>query len=341
MVESLGDKYTRILNVEGYSRMQKYDLIGVGADLQGNENGRIVVGAPPIAGTAASKAGLQRGDFINAVNGVPTAGRSSFSIIDQLAEVPDQKIVTFTVESSSDGTVRDVELERGNLIKDPVDYKISERRSDGTNVGYIHVKEFNSLAPSRLESALSELRNKEGANAFVLDLRTNGGGAFQSAVEMAGYFFDDKVATYVVDGNQNKQALKTPPGHVVVDPKAPVVIWLDGFSASATEVFASALHDNCRAVVMGDTSYGKGIIQAVYGLKNGYGFVLTVAKYLTPSETEIQGIGIKPDILAKEVIRAPYFIPKFGTDTSKVDFNAATKLLKGTCVAPQPLVGKS
>merc|ERR1711971_935656 len=99
-------------------------------------------------------------------------------------------------------------------------------------------------------------------------------------------------------------------------------------SASASEVLAGSLHDNCRALTMGDKSFGKGLIQAVYGLKNGAGLVLTVAKYLTPGGNEIQGIGITPDIAGN--MPAPVMIPVLSSDTSRVDFEEVTKRLRSS-----------
>jgi carboxyl-terminal processing protease len=133
---------------------------------------------------------------------------------------------------------------------------------------------------------------------------------------------NDKLATDVVDGNGVDLKFRTSKDRAVVGEKDPVVIWMDGKSASASEVLAGALNDNCRAVVQGETSFGKGLVQAVYGLKNGYGLVLTVARYLTPNGTDINKVGIAPDVSKEEALpSAPGFVPLFGSDTSRVDFN--------------------
>lgn len=188
-----------------------------------------------------------------------------------------------------------------------------------------------------LQRALSEL-NKQGANAYVMDLRGNTGGAFQSAIEISGLFLRDRVATYVVDSNQVELPFRTPKlQDLLINPEAPLVVWIDGLSASASEVLAGSLHDNCRAVTMGNTSFGKGLIQAVYGLKNGAGLVVTVAKYITPSGSEIQGRGITPDILPQgRNMPAPIFVPGLSTDTSKVDFkDVAQRLSPKMCTVPE------
>ena len=146
MVQSLGDKYTRMLDKEQYTSIQKFDLIGVGVTLMPNAQKDIIVGAPPIDGSASDKGGLKQGDFVTAVNGIPTRGRNAFDIIDQIGENPNSKTVTFSIlrdkgpntldsignpESSQ---TFDVTLERQTMeVKDPVQYKISETRSDGTS----------------------------------------------------------------------------------------------------------------------------------------------------------------------------------------------------------------
>lgn len=341
MVKSLGDKYTRVLDQQQYAAIQKFDLIGVGVTLMPNAQKDIIVGAPPIEGSPSDRVGLVTGDFVTAVNSIPTKGRTAFDIIDQISDNPDAKTVTFSIRRQGDndlpgeGRTFDVTMERQNFmqVKDPVQYKLTERRKDGTNVGYVRVTEFNSLVNSKLQDALVDLK-EQGANAYVLDLRSNTGGAFQSAVEVSGMFVEDRVATYVVDSNDVELPFKTPNDKLVVDPKSPLVLWIDGLSASASEVLAGSLHDNCRAVTMGDKSFGKGLIQAVYGLKNGAGLVLTVARYITPGGYEIQGIGITPDIPGN--MPAPVIVPVLSSDTSKVDFQEISRRLDPSfCSIPE------
>jgi C-terminal peptidase prc len=346
MVATLGDKYSRILTPSQYADIQKYDLLGVGVTLM-PAGGRIVVGGPPIAGSASARAGLQAGDVILRVNGVSTAGKTALDIIDQISERPDAPTLTLSVlprEHRSDGKstsadkneneqlAYDVTLDRTLLpVRNPIQYKLSD---DGS-VGYVRISEFNSLVLSKLEEALTALR-PTASQGLVLDLRQNTGGAFQSAVEIASLFLkDNRVAIYVVDNTDQTTPFKTsskllPPG-AAVDPDVPLVIWMDGRTASASEVLASALHDNCRAVLAGSNSFGKGLIQAVYGLKNGGGLVLTVARYVTPRGASIQGSGIAPDVpghVSPTVLGIP-----ISSDTSSVDWTDVRRRL-AQCQAP-------
>lgn len=338
MVSSLGDKYSRMLDKDAYANIQKFDLIGVGATFMPDASKRIIVGAPPVPGSAADLAGVKKGDFLDAVNGKKTEGRTAFDIIDQIGEDPNAKEVTMTVRRQGpddiigEGETRDVVLTRTfTEVKDPVYYKLSEKRKDGTKVGYIRISEFNALVKRQLEKALKDLES-QGANAYVLDLRGNPGGAFQSAVEIASYFVDDTIATYVVDNNEIELPFRTAKGKVLIDKSDPLSIWVDRRSASASEVLAGALRDNCRGVVMGDTSFGKGLIQAVYGLKNGSGLVLTVARYVTPNGTDIQGTGIKPDLSGGVPgSLVPGLVTIMNGDTSKIDFGAVQAKSQEMC----------
>jgi carboxyl-terminal processing protease len=363
MVQSLGDKYSRLLDASAYAQIQKYDLIGVGVTLMPEPiSQRIVVGAPPIPGSASADCGLQMGDWVTEVNGRSTVHRNAFDIIDQIAEQPNAPTIDFTVvpreripafdmtavgirgsgSPSAAATMspaipgqRTVTMNRAFAqVKNPVVYSISERRNDGTKVGYIRISEFNALVKTKLQDAIVDLVQTQGANALVLDIRHNGGGAFQSAVEISSLFLEPgKVATYVVDGSMGRIPFKTAEGQVNVPADLPIAIWLDDKSASASEVFAGSMHDNCRAVLMGDTSYGKGVIQAVYGLKSGGGLVLTVARYVTPDGVDIQGKGIQPDIRGH--VSPP--IPGFLSDTSGVDFaEIRQRTSPALCKVPDP-----
>lgn len=335
MVATLGDKYSRMLDPQQYAYIQKYDLIGVGVTLMPDANKNIIVGAPPIAGSEADRVGLKTGDIVTAINGVSTNGRTAFDIIDQISENPNAKSVTMTVKKGNNDKPSDLTMERMfQEVKNPIKYKISETRADGTVVGFVKILEFNSLVKGSLEQALSELE-AAGANAYVIDIRQNTGGAFQSAVEISGLFEEDRIATYVVDNTKVKIPFRTPKGKLAIDKTDPIVVWIDQRSASASEVLAASLHDNCRAVLMGEKSFGKGLIQAVYGLKNGAGLVLTVARYATPSGSDIQGVGITPDIGTEAMPFGPFGL---GTDTSKIDFNdIRNRLSEKQCRIPEPL----
>lgn len=181
LVSLLGDKYSRILDKDAYTRIQKFDLIGVGATLMPDPvTKEIVLGAPPVQGSAAAQAGLKAGDTVLAVNGAETAGRTAFDIIDQISEDPNAGQITFTIRSVGDDKTRDVLMKREfQEVKDPISYRVSETRDDGTKVGYARIAEFNSVVKPNLEAALKDLES-QNVDAYVIDVRGNPGGAFQS-----------------------------------------------------------------------------------------------------------------------------------------------------------------
>eukprot|EP00588_Corethron_pennatum_P010999 CAMPEP_0194272192 /NCGR_PEP_ID=MMETSP0169-20130528/5812_1 /TAXON_ID=218684 /ORGANISM="Corethron pennatum, Strain L29A3" /LENGTH=628 /DNA_ID=CAMNT_0039014795 /DNA_START=158 /DNA_END=2042 /DNA_ORIENTATION=+ len=331
MVGSLGDKYSRTLDKAAYSYMQKYDLVGIGAILMPNEEGQIMIGAPPVPGTSADEYAFKKGDVILEVNGISTKGLTAFKIIDQINEEdPNSLKITMKIrrvgsqpQKPGDPIEQNYVMRRSSeVVTNPIYYQLNASTGPGKKaVGYIQIKEFNSLVKNSIEKAIVDLK-KQGADAFVLDLRGNGGGAFQSAVSIASYFMDDSLAVSVVDSNLESMEFRTPKHDSLIPKDVPVVIWTDKGTASASEVLVGALHDNCRAVVMGEKTFGKGIIQAVYGLQDGSGLVLTVAKYITPSGTSIQGVGIKPDVSSL----LPPNLPGLRSNTSTMRFDDVSPL---------------
>ncbi|KAG5176587.1 ClpP/crotonase-like domain-containing protein [Tribonema minus] len=318
MLNLLGDKYTRLISAQVYESLSKYDMLGAGVMLSPNSEGRLSVAAlpmavlaegrlsvaaPPMAASAAEKRGIVKGDLVTAINGMPTATMTSFDVIEFLSKYQEPTI-TFTITKPDGGSERVVELQRSfQKVSDPV--------------GYMRIKEFNAVVVDKVREALVDLQ-AQGADEYILDLRGNGGGAFQSALGIASLFMENAPITYVVDGDGKKVGFNTKTD--AVNTSAPLVVWIDRKSArrgasgiysstelhaglcgpahsldlmrpvicSAFEVLAGALHDDCRALLMGTRSFGKGLIQAVYGLSDGSGLIVTVARYETPRGTNIQ-----------------------------------------------------
>ena len=145
-----------------------------------------------------------------------------------------------------------------------------------------------------MREAVADLE-AQGAERYIMDLRMNPGGTFQTALGIAGAFVPERTAVFVVDGKGERTEFKTSGKPLTSDP---LIILADRGSASASEVLAGALQDNCRAVLVGDRTFGKGLIQGVFGLESGGGVALTVARYETPSGRDINKVGIAPDIKA-------------------------------------------
>ncbi|CAM9993561.1 unnamed protein product [Ascophyllum nodosum] len=292
MLALLEDKYTRLIDPELYDMLSKYDLIGVGVMLSPNQAGQLVVASPPKTNSQAEKLGVKKGDLILSINGLDSTKLDSFGVTDYLA-MYQGKTITFGIRSPEEGSdLRSVELERTfPSTENPVVYALKEQGEH--KVGYARLRDFNSIVARKLREALVEMK-AAGADEFVLDLRGNSGGAFQSALGVAGLFMNGRPITYIVDGSGQRAEFMTKKDAVVTE--EPLVVWVDGFSASSSEVLAGALQDDCRAVLRGGITFGKGLVQAVYGLEDGEGLILTVAQYETPRGNYIHGKGIKPDI---------------------------------------------
>eukprot|EP00904_Undaria_pinnatifida_P001332 jgi/Undpi1/1119/HiC_scaffold_10.g04581.m1 len=320
MLKLLKDKYTRLIGPEVYDMLSKYDLIGVGVMLSPNPLGQLVVASPPKADSQADKLGVKKGDLILSINGLDAVKMDSFEVTDYLAKYQG-KTVTFEIRGPEDGSdTRKVELDRTfPATENAVLYGIKDQGKH--KIGYARLRDFNSVVAKNLREALVEMKG-QGADEFVLDLRGNGGGAFQSALGVAGLFMDAQPITYVVDGSGQRAEFMTKKDAVVAD--EPLVVWVDGHSASSSEVLAGALQDDCRAVLRGERTFGKGLVQAVYGLADGQGLILTVAQYETPRGTYIHGKGIEPDI------RGGLPLKMFSTslDFDEGQFDAARQKMK-------------
>ena len=183
------DKYTRILDPDGYAKIARFDILGVGLILSPGADGRAAVVSPPLPGSAAAKSGLvKRGDVVDTLDGVKTAGLSSFELLDVVDRAPNKNEATLGVVSPGDDAApRMITLARATReVADP----LGRVDVSGDGVGYVRLKEFNARTADRLAEALSDLETR-GASRYVLDLRGNPGGAFQEAVSAAALFVKD------------------------------------------------------------------------------------------------------------------------------------------------------
>jgi len=239
-------------------------------------------------GSSAQKQGLHKGELVTEINGRSTKGMTAFDVIEMV--MPDtSKTMTMKLQDAATQEARVVQLDRATAeVRDPVSYKLLDK------TGYIRLAEFNALGPQKVREAVADLE-AQGAERYIMDLRMNPGGTFQTALGIAGTFVPERTAVFVVDGKGERTEFKTSGKPLTSDP---LIILADRGSASASEVLAGALQDNCRAVLVGDRTFGKGLIQGVFGLESGGGVALTVARYETPSGRDINKVGIAPDIKA-------------------------------------------
>lgn len=296
MIAKLGDKYTRLLDKSTFESLWKYDAIGVGLLFQSDPGKPMIVASQPIKGSSGYDAGLVKGDVVYAINGESTEKMTALQFLDRMSN-DDSESITVEYSSKYSNDRKSVVLKRSlEKTLNPVSYSVYSNPSN-VKVGYIKLKEFNSQAVNGLEVALKSIA-EQSVDELVLDLRGNTGGGFQFALNIGGMFMSDKVMATAQGKNHEENVFKTsyPNGVLWGENNKPVVLLVDALSASASEVLAGGLHDNCRAVIAGEKTFGKGKIQAVFGLSDGEGLTMTVAQYVSPKGTVIQSKGLEPDL---------------------------------------------
>jgi len=283
-----------------------------------------------IRGSAAEKAGMEQGDEIISADGSSVLGKSPFAVASLLQapaeEEEEQKnsqngpapaLATTTAAASFgltnqstpsemkiqvkklDGSTADLLLARPSRpsTPSPVVYKLERKKTSGTAsstvLGYVKLSSFNARAQRDVSHALREMENS-GAERYVLDLRGNRGGLVSEGIEIAKLFLEDTstVVNKAISRSSSPEAVIAPGPPLIT---APLAVLVDDRTASASEILAGAVQDNCRGILVGKQTYGKGLIQSVYELGDGSGLVLTVGKYLTPVGRDIDFGGIKPD----------------------------------------------
>ena len=318
MLASLEDPYTRLLKPDQYRSLQTStsgELNGVGLQItQDVETGELRVIAP-IEGSPAEQAGIQPNDRILKINGMPALDLT----LDEAAERmrgPVGSIVVLTI-AREELPPEEVQLKRDRITLNPV---MAELRTEADlKIGYIRLSQFNANAAAEVAHAIAALET-QGAESYILDLRNNPGGLLQAGVDIARLWLDDTTVVYTVnrDGIQdsfyaNGPALTNDPLVVLVNPG----------TASASEILAGALQDNGRAQLVGDRTFGKGLIQSLFNLSDGSGLAVTIARYETPNHHDINKQGIEPDVV---VATEPLTRRQLGTEGDR-QFQAAVQVL--------------
>tara|TARA_B100000965_G_scaffold387989_1_gene392063 strand:- start:1416 stop:2720 length:1305 start_codon:yes stop_codon:yes gene_type:complete len=291
MLSKLDDPYTRFLDPKEFNEMKidtTGELMGVGIQISLDEATNEIVVVSPIEGTPAFFAGIKPRDIIVSVDGKTIEGFSIDSTVKLIRGKKGTKVEL--------GIIREDKFLKVSLIRDRIEINVVDSRINntvlGVKIGYLRLRQFNAKSPKEMSSSINKLEEQKPFG-YVLDLRSNPGGLLEASIEIARQWINTGiiVSTKTKDGitdirKANNRALTS----------RPVVVLIDEGSASASEILSGAIKDNKRGVLVGQKTFGKGLVQSVRSLSDGSGLTVTIAKYLTPSGKDINKNGIEPDL---------------------------------------------
>jgi carboxyl-terminal processing protease len=290
------DPYSAYMSPELFKEMQtdtRGEFGGLGIEI-GMEGGVVKV-ISPIDDTPAEEAGIKAGDYIVKIGKDQVQGKSLMEAV---------KLMRGPVGTSIDLTIR-----RKN-VKKPLEFKItrkiiqvqsvsSEIISKEKNIGYIRLKSFNENSDNQFLKSIKKFEKNSKIKSYIIDLRNNPGGLLTQAINITDFFLDDGeiVSTKGRNISETRKFFARRGDEIK---GKPIIILINNGSASASEIFAGALKDHKRAIILGENSYGKGSVQSIIPLRNGGGMRLTISKYYLPSGKSISEVGVTPDILVEE-----------------------------------------
>jgi carboxyl-terminal processing protease len=291
MLKKLEDPYTRFMDPEEFKNMQietSGELTGVGIQLAQDEETKKLMVIAPMEDTPAFKAGILAKDIITKINGKTTQGMDVNDAV-KLIRGQEGSPVTLTIQRGKQEI--DYQLTRARIEIHPVRHNVQNLGTE--KIGYIRLNQFSANAAEEMRNAIKDLEQQK-VTGYVLDLRSNPGGLLYASVEIARMWINDGGIVSTVDrqGETDRQQANN---RALTD--KPLVVLVDGGSASASEILSGALQDDKRATLVGTKTFGKGLVQSVRGLGDGSGLAVTIAKYLTPSGRDINKHGIDPDVV--------------------------------------------
>jgi carboxyl-terminal processing protease len=294
LLDSGGDKYAVYFDKKHYEYFNEETMGafgGIGVVL-GEKDGKAYI-VEVYDGTPAKKAGVKSGDVFHTIDGVTRAKWTSDEVVKRVRGEEGTKF-TIVMERPGKDVHADPALKTFTLTRAKIVYPNIKSELIG-KVGYIRLGQFNAKSSDDVKAAIESL-TKKGAKSFVLDLRDNPGGLLDQAVKLSSLFIDNGVIVRVDERGRPEEELKTS-GRKITD--APLVVLINGNSASASEITGGALQDYARAKLVGEKSFGKGSVQTIEELPWGGAVKFTTAHYLTPKKRVINGKGLTPDVLVK------------------------------------------
>ncbi len=293
-LSALGDPYT--VFIEPVAREAERERLqgsfgGIGAYITRNdETGEVLL--EPIPGNPAEAAGIVAGDVLLAVDGTPITGAMTVPEIIDLVKGETGTTVTLTVRHPGAAEPVDIDIVRADILLPSVVYRLVEQ--DPT-VGYIQLSRFSGESGNEVGAAIQALQ-AEGATRLILDLRQNGGGLRDAAVDVADHFLDEGPVLFLQSQSEGERVFNATAETAA--PTEPLVVLVDGGTASASEIVAGALQDRGRATLIGSSkTFGKGSVQLVFDLTDGSSVHVTSARWFTPNHNQLDQAGLEPDVL--------------------------------------------
>lgn len=289
----LNDPYT--IFIEPVARAEERQTLqgtfgGIGATLTRQEEGGPIT-LEPIPGNPAEKAGMRSGDVLVAVDGVTITPEMSVMDVRNMIRGEKGTVVLLTVIHSGETEPVDLAITRDDILDPSVSYRIVGPEG---NIGYIRLARFSGESSREVAEAITNLQ-AQGAEKLILDLRNNGGGLLNAAVDVADHFLTAGPVLYQVSRDEGEREFRS--SRETLAPDMPLVLLVNGGTASASEIVAGALRDRERATLLGDhRTFGKGSVQLVYDLSDGSSVHVTSARWFTPSRRQLDQQGIEPDI---------------------------------------------
>ncbi|RKO68026.1 S41 family peptidase [Desulfofundulus salinus] len=291
LVKSLNDPYSVYLDPGEYARLQEQirgSFGGLGILVGIKDEYLTVVRSYP--DTPAQRAGIKQGDVITRIDGRDARGMDLDTAVSMMRGAVGTE-VKLTIARKGVPQPWDVKLVREEISVPTVE----GRMISGKGIGYISLTQFTEKTPEELEATISRLK-KEGMRAVLLDLRNNPGGELRSAVKVASYFIPRGPVVYIQYRSGREETYASEGKNL----NLPLVVLINRASASAAEILAGAVKDTRAGILVGEKTFGKGIVQTVFDLDNGAGLKLTTARYLTPSRHDIHKKGITPDVVVEQ-----------------------------------------
>lgn len=290
-INGLDDPYSEYLTkeeMEDFSTDVMGNFAGIGVYLTKDVERNAIIIISPIKDTPAAQAGILPGDIITKVDGESYTGEQ---LTEASNKIRGEIGTSVKLEIYRNGETLEFEVKRENIKINHVEAKVLEN-----NIGYIEFNSFDEGCSKEFKEKLEELKTKN-ITSLIIDIRSNGGGLVEEALDIADYIIQKDATLLITTDKKGKEEITKAKQEPIIN--VPIVVLTNGTTASASEILAGALKDNGKATIVGEKTYGKGVIQELLTLNDGSGLKITTNEYFTPNRNKINKVGIEPDIEVK------------------------------------------